>query len=60
MDFLLEAAVSNRRRLKFQDLFLLLLRILLILLLVFTVARPIVTGSATGAKTNALSFWTIR
>lgn len=44
MDFLFEAAVSNRRRLKFEDLILLLLRVIIIVLLVLAVARPLVTG----------------
>ena len=44
MEFLLQASVSNRRRIRFEALLLLLLRVLLILLLVFTVARPILTG----------------
>lgn len=46
MDFLLKAAVTNRRRLKLEDLLLLLLRILLIAFLVLAVARPILKGIA--------------
>jgi len=46
MDFLLAAMVSNRRRVKFEDLILLLLRMAVILLLVLAVARPILRGLA--------------
>ncbi len=48
MDFLLQAAVTNRRRLKFEDLILLALRVLVIVLFVFMVARPLVTGGGAG------------
>jgi len=46
MDFLFAAMVSNRRRLRFEDLILLLLRMAIILLLVFAIARPIFRGLA--------------
>jgi hypothetical protein len=46
MDFLFQAAIRNRRRLKIEDLILLLLRVLLIAALVFAVARPILKGLA--------------
>lgn len=40
MDFLLQAAVRNRRRVRLENLLLLLLRTLMVLLLVGAVARP--------------------
>ena len=46
MDFLFAAMASNRRRLRFEDLLLLLLRMAIILLLVMAVARPIIEGLA--------------
>lgn len=46
MDFLFSAMASNRRRVKFEDLILLLLRMAVILLLVMAVARPIISGLA--------------
>jgi hypothetical protein len=47
MDFLLQAATSNRRRVRFEDLIILLLRILAIACLVFAVARPFLPGAGT-------------
>jgi hypothetical protein len=44
MDFLLQALTRQRRRLKFEDLILLLLRVALIVLVVLAVARPLVKG----------------
>jgi hypothetical protein len=44
MDFLLQAESRNRRRLRFEDIVLLLLRMALLALFVFAVARPIVRG----------------
>ena len=44
MDFLLQADSRNRRRLRFEDIILLLLRMALLALVVFAVARPIVHG----------------
>jgi aerotolerance regulator-like protein len=44
MDFLLDADVQNRRRLRIEDLLLLLLRALVIAAAVFLVARPVVEG----------------
>ena len=44
MDFLVNAASTNRRRLKLEDFILLLLRTLLIILLVLAVSRPVVRG----------------
>ncbi|MEM7231333.1 MAG: BatA domain-containing protein [Planctomycetota bacterium] len=46
MDFLLKASVMNRRRLKLEDLILLLLRCALLALLVFAIARPVLEGFA--------------
>ncbi len=46
MDFLLEAQISNRRRLRFEDILLLLLRMAVIIALVMAVCRPIVRGLA--------------
>lgn len=44
MEFLIRASVINRRRLRFEDLLILILRMLLIALFVFAVARPLVKG----------------
>lgn len=44
MDFLLNADSRNRRRLRLEDLLLLLLRLALLGLVVFAVARPMVQG----------------
>jgi len=44
MDFLLQAESRNRRRVRLEDLILLLLRMLIIGLIVFTVARPLLRG----------------
>ena len=46
MDFLLQADSSNRRRVKFEDLLLLLLRIAVILALVLAICRPLIKGLA--------------
>jgi len=40
MDFLLKAAVRNRKRVRLENLLLLLLRTLVVLLLIFAVTRP--------------------
>jgi hypothetical protein len=45
MDFLLQADSRNRRRVRLEDLILLLLRMLILALLVFTVARPLLRGA---------------
>jgi hypothetical protein len=47
MDFLFQAEAQNRRRIRFEDLLLLLLRMLLVALVVFAVARPLVRGLGT-------------
>ena len=44
MDFLLQAQAQNRRRLRLEDLFLLLLRLLLVALIVFALSRPLLHG----------------
>ena len=44
MDFLLTAAITNRRRLKLEDWILLALRILLIVILVLAFTRPVLKG----------------
>ncbi|MBI4604414.1 MAG: BatA domain-containing protein [Planctomycetes bacterium] len=44
MDFLLQADSRTRRRLRLEDLILLLLRVLVIALLVLAVARPLLRG----------------
>ncbi len=44
MDFLFQASIINRRRVKLEDLLLLLLRTLLIIFLVLVVARPLIKG----------------
>lgn len=46
MEFLLQAQVMNRRRLRLEDLILLLLRIAVICLLVFAIARPLLRGGS--------------
>lgn len=46
MDFLLEAARQNRKRVQFEHLLVLLLRCLAIALVVFAVARPVSTSGA--------------
>lgn len=47
MDFLFEAQTRNRRRLRLEDMLLMLLRMLAVALVVFSVARPLVRGKAT-------------
>lgn len=44
MDFLLKAVITNRRRIRLEDLILLLLRIALIAFVVLAVARPVARG----------------
>ena len=44
MDFLLKAAVRNRRRVRLENLLLLLVRTVIVLLLVLAVARPFTRG----------------
>ncbi len=44
MDFLLKAVITNRRRLRLEDLILLLLRIALLAFLVLALARPVARG----------------
>jgi len=46
MEFLLKAAVRNRRRVRLENLLLLLLRTLVVLLLVLAVARPFLAREA--------------
>jgi hypothetical protein len=45
MDFLLQADSKNRRRIRLEDLILLLLRMLVIALIVLAVARPLIRGA---------------
>lgn len=59
MDLLRRADRDNRRRLRLEDLLVLLLRCLAVLLLVLLVARPILTGTAqrlsvAGARTERI------
>jgi hypothetical protein len=46
MEFLLQAQVMNRRRVRLEDLILLALRVALIALIVFAIARPVLRGFA--------------
>ncbi|MFB3065695.1 MAG: BatA domain-containing protein [Planctomycetota bacterium] len=46
MDFLLKAAVRNRRRVRLENLILLAIRVLIVLLLVLAVTRPFTEGSS--------------
>jgi hypothetical protein len=50
MDFLLKADVRNRRRVRIEDLVLLLLRAAVIAAAVFLVARPVVQGLGAGGE----------
>src|SRR3954447_6628255 len=54
MKFLLAAIEQTSRRLKFQELFLLLLRIFLMLLLAFALARPSSSAVSQGAGGDAV------
>lgn len=59
MDLLRQADRKNRRRLRLEDLLILLLRCLAVILLALLVARPIMTASAslarvTGARTERI------
>jgi hypothetical protein len=54
MKFLLAAMEQTSRRLKFQELLLLLLRVCVLLVLAFALARPTFQGSATGARGDAV------
>lgn len=53
MEFLLDADRKNRRRVKFENLLLLLLRCLVVLLLALLVARPFLPTSLTGGLLEA-------
>ena len=46
MEFLLRAAVRNRRRVRLENLLLLLLRVAIVMLLVFAVSRPFTKSGA--------------
>ncbi len=50
MRFLREAIEQNQRRLRIEDLLLLLLRCLLLILLALTLARPAVRGAAASGR----------
>jgi hypothetical protein len=50
MDFLFDAQTQNRRRMRLEDLLLLLLRILGIACLVLAFSRPLVTGLSGGSE----------
>ena len=50
MEFLFDAQTQNRRRLRLEDLLLLLLRMLGIAVLVFAFSRPLITGLAGGRE----------
>ena len=53
MRFLLESIRKNQRRLRVEDLLLLLLRCLLIALLAFAFARPVINPEGTGAAATS-------
>lgn len=52
MKFLIESIRKNQRRLRIEDLLLLLLRCLLILLLAFAFARPVINPEGAGAASS--------
>ena len=54
MDFLLEAVTQNRRRLRLEDLILLLLRMLLLALVILAVARPLLRALQGGREDERL------
>ncbi len=56
MDFLLEADKRNRRRIRLEDLLLLLLRCLAVLLIAMLVARPFMALSYTGGLFDSVRF----
>ncbi|MEK6249480.1 MAG: BatA domain-containing protein, partial [Planctomycetales bacterium] len=55
MDFLFEANKSNRRRIRLEDLLLLLLRCLAVILIALLVARPFFQSRGLGDSLNAYS-----
>jgi hypothetical protein len=56
MDFLLDADKKNRRRVRLENLILLLLRCLAVLLIAFLLARPFLPTSVTAGLINAAQF----
>ena len=56
MEFLLDADKKNRRRIRLENLILLLLRCLAVLLLAFLFARPFIPTSLTARLINAAQF----
>lgn len=56
MDFLLEADKRNRRRIRLEDLLLLLLRCLAVVLIALLVARPFLPLSYTGGLFDSVRF----
>jgi aerotolerance regulator-like protein/VWA domain-containing protein/CARDB protein len=56
MDFLLDADKKNRRRIRLENLILLLLRCLAVLLIGLLLARPFIPTSATAGLLNAAQF----
>src|SRR5688572_33148809 len=56
MEFLLDADKKNRRRVRLENLILLLLRCLAVLLIAFLLARPFLPTSVTAGLINAAPF----
>ena len=56
MDFLLDADKKNRRRIRLENLLLLLLRCLAVLLIALLLARPFIPTSVTAGLINAAQF----
>src|ERR687892_261125 len=56
MDFLLDADKKNRRRIRLENLILLLLRCLAVLLIGLLLARPFIPTSVTAGLINAAQF----
>ena len=56
MDFLLDADKKNRRRIRLENIILLLLRCLAVLLIGLLLARPFIPTSATAGLINAAQF----
>jgi hypothetical protein len=56
MEFLLDADKKNRRRVRLENLILLLLRCLAVLLIAFLLARPFLPTSVTAGLINAAQF----
>src|SRR5687767_8396732 len=56
MDFLLDADKKNRRRIRLENLILLLLRCLAVLLIALLLARPFLPTSVTAGLVNAAQF----